>query len=202
MKKKTLIIGSALAAVLVLGGTGAAVAANGANDDAPLTGTTLEKASKAALAKTGEGRVTDSETDDDGYEIEVTLDDGSDVDVWLDESFTVVRVDADDDDSDDNGSTGNGSNGSTGSDDDDRALTADERASVEKAALAEVPGTVTEVDRSDDGGHAYEVEVTRADGTQAEVELDAKFAVVHVDEDGADDDNADDNNDADDRDDN
>ncbi|SFN45018.1 PepSY domain-containing protein [Mycetocola miduiensis] len=168
MKKKTVIIGSALAAVLVLGGTGAAVAANSSNDDdTPLAGTTLDMASKAALAETGEGRVTEAEAEHGGYEVEVTLDNGSEVDVRLDDTFTVVRVDADaDKGTDDNG-----------------AVTADEHASAEAAALAAEPGTVTEVERSDDGDHAFEVKITREDGTEVEVELDAAFTVVRVDDD-------------------
>lgn len=197
MKKKTVIIGSALAAALVLGGTGAAVATNGSFGDTetPLTGSTLEKASKAALAETGEGRVTDSESDDGGYEIEVTLDDGSEVDLWLNDSFEVVRVDSDDDTgSDDDNSADSDDNGS----DDDRALTAEERTSAETAALAAAPGTVTEVERSDDGDHAFEVEITREDGTEVDVKLDQAFAVVQVDEDGTDDDTNGTDDDADD----
>ncbi|MET4637999.1 PepSY domain-containing protein [Mycetocola sp. 2940] len=187
MKKKTVIIGSALAAVLVLGGTGAAVAVSGSNaeDDKALTGSTLEKASKAALAETGEGKVTDSESDDGGYEVEVTLDNGSAVDLWLNSSFEVVRVDSDDS-SDDDGTDDTG----------DSAVTDEERTSAEAAALAEAPGTVTEVDRSDDGASAFEVEITREDGTEVEVELDEDFAVVNVDDSddkGSDDKGSDDN---------
>jgi uncharacterized membrane protein YkoI len=199
VKKKTVIIGTALAAVLMLGGTGAAVAANNStDDDSTLTGTTLEKASKAALAETGGGRVTDSEADDGGYEVEVTLDNGRGVELWLDESFSVLRVDsddaADDNGSDDNGSDGDSTDdGSARSGDDDSALTAAERASAEKAALATVPGTVTEVDRSDDDDHAFEVEVAREDGSEVEVELDEAFAIVHIDEDNTDDGAEDDN---------
>jgi uncharacterized membrane protein YkoI len=200
MKKKTVILGSALAAVLVLGGTGAAVAANGsADDDETLTGTTLEKASKAALAETGEGRVTDSEIDDGGYEIEVTLDNGREVELWLNESFSVVRVGSDD--ADDNGRNDDDSDDSpsTGSDDNGRALTADERAGAEKAAIAKVPGTVTQVERGDDDS-VFEVEITREDGSEVEVGLDDAFTVVHIDEDDNDgaDDNGSDNNDRDD----
>lgn len=184
MKKKTVLIGSALAAVLVLGGTGVAVAVTEPSEnDGQLTGTTLEKASNAALKEVGEGKVTDSEADDGGYEIEVTLDDGSDVDVALSESFAIIRVDRDNDDSDD------GTNGGSGTDTDGTGtpLTDEERSSAEAAALAEVPGTITDVDRSDDADHAFEVDVTRADGTQADVELDEAFAVVRVVEDAADD---------------
>ena len=65
--------------------------------EAPITGTDLEKASAAALAYTGEGRVTGTEVGDEEsyYEIEVTLDDERQVDVQLDESFAVVGTEDD-----------------------------------------------------------------------------------------------------------
>ncbi|HLG09544.1 MAG TPA: hypothetical protein VI409_12825, partial [Gaiellaceae bacterium] len=52
----------------------------------------LARASAAALASTGGGRVTESEVgDEDGYyEVEVTLGDGSQVDVHLDRAFNVI----------------------------------------------------------------------------------------------------------------
>lgn len=190
MKKKTIWISAAVAAVLVLGGTGVAVAVTDPFDgDDQLTGTTLEKASKAALDEVGEGRVTDSDSDDGGYEVEVTREDGTEVDVSLNGDFEVVRADDDtrgDDDADDR-TDGTGSN-STGTDDDNSTpLTEAEKASATKAALAEVAGTVTDIDRSDDADHAFEVEVTRDDGTEADIDLDEKFVVVFVDEDGSDD---------------
>ncbi len=51
----------------------------------------------AALAHTGEGRVTETEVGDEEslYEVEVTLNDGSQVDVQLDENFAVVGSKAD-----------------------------------------------------------------------------------------------------------
>lgn len=67
------------------------------NDDAPLTGQTLERASAAALKATGGGRVTDSSRSDDAdhaYEVEVSrVDNGEDIDVELDENFKVTQVD-------------------------------------------------------------------------------------------------------------
>jgi hypothetical protein len=89
---------------LGVGGAGVAVAVGGGDDDeAPITGDALEKASAAALAFTGEGRVTETEVGDEDsyYEVEVTLDDGSQVDVQLDEQFNVVSSEADDDSSED-----------------------------------------------------------------------------------------------------
>ncbi|MFU8947383.1 PepSY domain-containing protein [Mycetocola zhadangensis] len=192
MKKKTVLIGSAIAAVLVLGGTGVAVAVTEPFDnDDQLTGSTLERASKAALDEVGEGKVTDSELEDGIYEIEVTLDNGRDVDVTLDDAFSVLSVDRDDADDDTRGSGNDDGTDDQGSGDqgtDNAPLTDDERSKAETAALAAVAGTVTDIDRSDDADHAFEVDVTRADGTQAEVELDASFGVVRIDEDGMDDD--------------
>jgi hypothetical protein len=59
-----------------------------------------------------------------------------------------------------------------------------ERARASAAALAQVgEGAVTDVDRSSEADHAWEVEVTFADGQDVEVELDRDFIVVRVDED-------------------
>lgn len=68
---------------------------DGPDDDASdtaITGDALQRASDAALAHTGGGRVTGSEVEDEEsyYEIEVTLDNGDQVDVQLDEQFNVV----------------------------------------------------------------------------------------------------------------
>ena len=65
--------------------------------DVPITGSALERASAAALAFIGEGRVTDSEIgDEEGYyEIEVRMNNGQEVDVHLDENFKVLSVEYD-----------------------------------------------------------------------------------------------------------
>ncbi|MEN9626220.1 MAG: hypothetical protein RL557_548 [archaeon] len=62
-----------------------------------ITGNALEEASAAALAYIGEGRVTDTELDDEEgyYEIEITLADGREVDVHLDETFKVLSTEYD-----------------------------------------------------------------------------------------------------------
>ncbi len=62
--------------------------------EVPITGSALDKASSAALEYIGQGRVTDSEVgDEEGfYEIEITLDNGREVDVHLDENFNVLSV--------------------------------------------------------------------------------------------------------------
>ena len=202
MKKKTIwITSAAVGTVLVLGAAGVAVAVTDpfdGNDNDRLTGQTLDKASSAALAEVGSGTVSDAESSEDldhAYEVEVTLDNGEDVDVHLDESFTVVRVDgvvpgsgssAPTDDATD-GATPGATDGATGSTDDDNlpALTEADTSAASAAALAALPagtvGTITELERSDDFDHAYEVEVTLENGQDIDVELDADFAVVTVD---------------------
>ena len=68
---------------------------------------------------------------------------------------------------------------SDGLDADDRPLTTTEQAKVTAAAAQAVgSGTVTEMEASDDFGTAYEAEVYDRAGTEWDIELDAKFAVV------------------------
>lgn len=98
LARTKLAIGGVAIAAAALGGTGIAVAGGGDSEpDRALTGAPLEQASRAALAETGEGRVSDTEVGDEEslYEVEVTLDDGSQVDVQLDENFDVVSSSAD-----------------------------------------------------------------------------------------------------------
>lgn len=156
-------------------GVAVAVAEPWENDsDDRLTGSTLERANDAALAEVGEGTVTGSERSDDAghaYEIEVTLESGEEIEVELDEKFGVVRVDRDDD-----------GRAPASAEPTVAPITDAERTAVEAAALAEVgAGTVTELERSDDADHAWEVELTLADGTDVDIELDESLAVTRVD---------------------
>jgi hypothetical protein len=92
-----------IAAVVLVAGAvsaGIAIAAGaGGEDEAPLTGSALERATDAALAHTGGGTVTETEVGDDGaaYGVEVRLADGSQVEVNLDENFKVIGDEPDDD---------------------------------------------------------------------------------------------------------
>jgi len=104
MRRRTIIIGTVAVVGLVgIGAAGAAAAWQGGDDDqSPITGDALTRASAAALAYTGGGRVTETEVGDEEslYEVEVTLDDGSQVDVQLDEHFEVVSSKVDHEDAD------------------------------------------------------------------------------------------------------
>ena len=97
---KKIIIAVAVLAAAALGGAALAGATSGGDDERALTGSTLDRASQAALAETGGGKVTGSERDsEDGatYEVEVTKD-GRQVDVRLDDRFKVLKVEADHED--------------------------------------------------------------------------------------------------------
>jgi uncharacterized membrane protein YkoI len=97
MKTRRWIVGGALAAVLIGGGTAIAVATS-ADNDKPLTGSALDRATAAALQHTGGGTVIETEVGDDGaaYGVEIRLDDGSVVEVSLDSNFQVIGQEADD----------------------------------------------------------------------------------------------------------
>lgn len=101
MRKRTttiITISAVVAGAALATGAGFAVA-GGTSDDTeqPISGDALGKASDAALAHTGEGRVSETEVGDEEsyYEVEVTLDDGSEVDVQLDRDFQVVSSETD-----------------------------------------------------------------------------------------------------------
>jgi hypothetical protein len=97
-KRRKWLLGGAVALVVLGGGTAVAVA-TAADDDRPLTGSTLDRARHAALAHTGGGTVIETEVGDDGaaYGVEVRLRDGSVVEVALDREFRVIGTEADHD---------------------------------------------------------------------------------------------------------
>jgi uncharacterized membrane protein YkoI len=93
------IVSAALAVAVIGGGTAIAVATGAGDDDRPLTGPDLERATAVALEHTGGGTVIETEVGDDGaaYGVEIRLDDGSVVEVNLDSNFEVIGQAADDD---------------------------------------------------------------------------------------------------------
>jgi uncharacterized membrane protein YkoI len=65
----------------------------------------------------------------------------------------------------------------------EKALSADVAAKVKDAALAKLPGgTIERVETDADHGSPYEAHVTKADGTQVEVLVNADFEVTAVNE--------------------
>ena len=99
MRRRTIVAGALAVALAAVSGGIALAATGGGGDEQPLGGPARERATAAALAHTGGGTVTETETGDDGaaYGVEVRLPDGSHVEVSLDERFQVIGQEADDD---------------------------------------------------------------------------------------------------------
>jgi uncharacterized membrane protein YkoI len=155
-------------------------------DDTSLGGTAAERAKAAATAAVPGASVRSVERDRDdypraAYEVELTKPDGSAVEVELDANYKVIHIDRDQPSSD----TGDRDHSATDPDDTSLGGTAAERAKA--AATAAVPGASVrsiERDRDDDNPQvAYEVELTKPDGSSVEVELDASYKVIHIDRD-------------------
>jgi len=198
--KRVLVPGIAVVAVLAAGGIFWAVSGDG--DD--LSRDDRERAEAAAVEEVGSGRAVDADVDDDTdeggsrlYDVEVVDADGLSWDVLLDEDFEVISSRADDDGRGDRGDDGQGSGAGavpsadpsassstapgtapTG-DADDQPISDEERAQVAAAAEAAVEGgTAVDVDRSDDAGEAFEVEVRDAQNQDWDVTLDADLGVI------------------------
>ena len=102
-------------AIMLMAGTGGALAAGGGgsdasagridDDDQPITGSALAECTAAALAANPGGTVTETEVGDDGaaYGVEIRLAAGSEVEVNLDENCRVIGQAADDGDDQDGG---------------------------------------------------------------------------------------------------
>jgi uncharacterized membrane protein YkoI len=153
--------------------------------ETPLTGDTLAKGSAAAIAKVG-GTVDAATTENDGniagatYEVHVTQTDGSHVTVILDKSFAVLAVLT-------GGPHGGHGHGHAGpgipAGHGETPLTGDTLAKAKAAAVAKVGGTASSASTENDStlaGAAYEVHVTKADGSHVEVVLDKDFNVLAV----------------------
>jgi uncharacterized membrane protein YkoI len=166
-------------AVIALAGGGGAYAWAGAGDDeGGATGPGADRARQAALAHLGGGTANSVERDNEKgatWEVEVTKSNGSTVDVRLDAAYKVVAVDGDSESGDDNESDDRGGEGGATGPGADRAR---------EAALAHVGGgTANAVERDNENGATWEVEVTKSDGSTVDVDLDAAYKVVAFDSD-------------------
>ncbi|MFG2000726.1 hypothetical protein ACGFNU_16435 [Spirillospora sp. NPDC048911] len=108
MSRRSRWITAALLAVALTCAGAAITAATAGDTERPITGAAYAKATRAALAHTGGGRVTGTEAGDEDshYEVEVTLSDGSQVDVQLDRGFGVVGSKTDHESPNDRDGTG------------------------------------------------------------------------------------------------
>lgn len=109
MRRSSKFLAGGILAVAVIGGGAGIAVAGGVFDDeneVPITGEALDRASTVVLEQYPDGRVTDTEVgDEEGYyEVEVTLENGDHVDVHLDEDFNLLGSENDGpDDSEDDG---------------------------------------------------------------------------------------------------
>jgi uncharacterized membrane protein YkoI len=97
--KRKLILSLAVVVALAAVAAGIALAGARGDDDKPITGSNLDRATTAALEHTGGGTVTETEVGDDGaaYGVEIRLADGTQVEVNLDGNFDVIGQERDDD---------------------------------------------------------------------------------------------------------
>lgn len=151
--------------------TGDATQADFENEaDGPAGPVTQLQAEQAALAAVGEGQVTWSGPEDDrgaAWEVEVTRPDGSELDVLVAADGSIVKqIDR---------FTGRADDGAEAASA-DGTVTLQEAERIAVAAVGE--GRVTWSGREDDRGAAYEIEVTRDDGTEVDVLIDAAGNVV------------------------
>jgi len=185
-KLKKILIAVGVLAAAALGGAALAGATSGGDNENALTGSTLDRASQAALAKTGGGKVTGSERDGENgatNEVEVTKD-GKQVDVRLDDQFNVVVVEGDHEDQGEEQGDDDSGKDDAGDDTSDQKLTGSTLDRASKAALAKTGGgKVTGAERDTEHGGTYEIEVTKADGSQVDVRLDSQLKVVMVEPD-------------------
>jgi uncharacterized membrane protein YkoI len=178
--KRVVIPTVATVAALGIGGVVWTTTAN-----ADIRGTERERVVEA-VSRTVDGTVVDVEAGDDpgvAYEVEVLQADGTEVDLVLDQDLQVLSRETDrDDDGDERDDDDRDDVAGDLPDADDRALSAAERTAAGDAALAAVDGAtvVDDVDASDDGDVAYEVEVRTADGTEWDVDLAADLRVLRT----------------------
>src|SRR3954454_24717483 len=185
---------AALAAFAALGIGGAAIAGaattkkakstsatstRGNPNETPLTGDVLKNASDAAIAANPGATVERASTEDPAentgaaYEVKITKKDGTRAEVLEDSSFKVVSTKAD---------AGHAGHHGRGGNPNEKAPTADDLTKATAAAKSAVPGGTVErattEDSAENTGAAYEVHVTKADGSQVEVLLDSSFKVI------------------------
>jgi uncharacterized membrane protein YkoI len=189
---KTITGVSALAALALVGATvatGAGSAAKGSTTtttttqsghtpETALTGDVAAKAKAAAVAKVGgtaDGATTENDSSNPAaaYEVHVTKADGTQVKVILDSGFNVLSVET----------GGRGGDHGRGGGNGETLLTGDTATKASAAAVAKVGGTATRASTETDNANsaaAYEVHVTKADGTHVVVILDKNDNVLTV----------------------
>ena len=206
--RKTIVAGAAFGSILAGGAAGMLAAAGSANaasgtgtttdttvatsgstgakaartQETPLTGDQLAKATAAAQAAVPGATIVRAETDGDGdaFEVHVTKADGTSATVKLNADFTVKTIET--------GKGGRGGKGGAGGPHQangitETPLTGDQLTKATAAAQTAAPGSTVVRAETDADGDAFEVHITKADGTRATVKLNSDFTVKTVEAD-------------------
>jgi uncharacterized membrane protein YkoI len=152
----------------------------GANREVPVTGSKAATLKAAALAKYPGSTVQDVTTETDNssaaYEVHLTKSDGTHVSVLFDSKLTYVSTETGGPGR--FGGPGRGPGGAPG----ETVVTGSKAATLKAAALAKVSGGTVDVVSTDSGDAAYEVHMTKADGTHVTVKFDKNLKFVGVED--------------------
>lgn len=167
MTKRLLRIAFVLSCLAAFALGGAALAGAIQNRGGPaVSGDDAARAADAALRVAGGGQILSVERSDDGgaaWDVDV-LRDGQEIEIRLDDSSRDISTRRD----------------AEPAEADDQPLSPqDARRAGEAAVSAAGGGSVESVERSDDPGETYEIEVIRS-GREIDVALDENFSTVHV----------------------
>jgi uncharacterized membrane protein YkoI len=145
------------------------------NGETLVTGVKATTLKAAALKHVTGGTVERVSTDTDhsgaAYEVHVTKPDGSEVEVLFDANLKYVTTQTD-------AGRHAGHGGANG----EKAVTGANAATLQAAALKHVPGAKVEEITTDSGDAAYEVHLTKADGSDATAKFDKSLTFLRLED--------------------
>lgn len=148
---------------------------NGTSTETPVTGTKAATLKANALKKVP-GATVDSVTTEDpsdssgaAYEVHITKADGSHATLLFSSKLTYLSTE-----------TGGGHRGHGRGGANETAVTGTKAATLRAAALKQVPGATIDEVSTDSGDAAYEVHLTKSDGTTVTVKFDKSLKFVAV----------------------
>jgi uncharacterized membrane protein YkoI len=162
-------------------GTAARPAGTG-NGEIAVTGTKAATLKAAALKQVPGGTVGSVTTETDAptgstaaYEVHVTKADGTHVNVLFDKNLAYVSTETAGGGGRHGGPGGPGGHGGGNG---ETPVTGANATTLKNAALAKVPGATVDEVSTDSGDAAYEVHLTKSDGTEVTVKFDKNLAYV------------------------
>ena len=155
------------------------------NGETVVTGTKAATLKAAALKQVPGGTVgrisTDTDSVGSAYEVHLTKADGTHVTLLFDANYKYLSTGTDTGHGGPGGyggGPGGGPGGGHGGGAGETAVTGAKATTLRAAALAKVPGATVEEISTDSGDAAYEVHLTKTDGTHVTVKFDKNLAYV------------------------